>query len=121
MHEPHENNASSSPEVEPHHQSVLTTLDAATVEALPFRLHPQLMSIWGEATDKAHLADLIEADGGIRDALLFAEVKGEEDQKPILFDGLTRLSIYFERKAAGKVEPLPALLFRRSTTLVTSC
>lgn len=88
---------------------LLQTLDAATLDSLPFRLHPRLMSIWGEATDKNQLAQLIDADGGIRDALLCAEIQGEENAKPILYDGLTRLTIYFERKAAGKVEPLPRI------------
>lgn len=83
--------------------NVLATLDAATLAGLPFKLHPQLMNVWGAATDKKKLTALIAADGGIRDPLLCAKVDGEV----YLYDGFSRLSIYFERKAAGTVEAFP--------------
>ena len=75
-------------------------------ETLPFRSDPEIMKIWGPR-DAVALKNLIDEDGGIRDSIQCARIKGD-DGKPILFDGYTRLMIHFARKADGKREDVPA-------------
>lgn len=73
---------------------------------LPFRSDPKIMAIWG-SRDPEGLKALIDRDGGIRDALQCARIKGDLG-KPILFDGYTRLLIHFARAAEGKADNVPA-------------
>jgi hypothetical protein len=75
-------------------------------DILPFATHPEIMDIWGPR-DAAALKCLIDHDGGVRDSLLCARIRGEEG-KPILFDGYTRLMIHFARKREGHSEAVPA-------------
>jgi hypothetical protein len=75
-------------------------------DILPFVTHTEIMDIWGPR-DAAALKRLIDHDGGIRDSLLCARIRGQEG-KPILFDGYTRLMIYFARKREGHSEAVPA-------------
>lgn len=63
------------------------------IESLPFQINEEILRIWGEPQDLDQLRNLIDADGGIRDPLLCANIKGS-DGKPFLYDGFTRLMIW---------------------------
>jgi DNA modification methylase len=87
-----------------------SALDVRLIEwdAVPFHSHPEIVNIWGPR-DADALKKLIDEDGGIREPLRCARVKGL-DGPPILFDGYTRLMIYFARKAEGKADTVPAYI-----------
>lgn len=101
----------------PEPTAIARLLSGAAPDDLPFRLERSLLKIWGEPDPNGSLSELIDADGGIRDPLLCAQIDGDPDPKPVLYDGFTRLAIYFHRKAKGVNEAFPGFEVKSFATM----